>query len=426
MYNSKGIIINSISKLKKGYLEIEFTVPDSVERFFNEKSFFSSYSISIDSVPDSILSIPLLANLLPVAWANDVNLFIDEVDETFYESIPVLKDAFQKMYPKLNLGGHLIANKIVKNEANNLSRSSQLFSGGIDSLTTYIRRSNETPYLVTIWGADVRLDEFEAWEQVRNYNSKLAKDLKTEIVFVKSNFKEFLNQGQLKDEFGEIVISWWAGVQHGLGLSGLCAPITYEKGLGTFYIGSSHTVDYKLPYGSHPSIDNNIKWGSTNVIHDSYDLTRQEKINMIADYITNKYGSLQIRVCWLPEGNGGNCNECEKCSRTIIGLILAGLDPNQHGFYVSNSFPSHVKKQFETQKWKITEAIAFQWQDVQDHIPHNLNFENSDYRDLFIWLKNYKLRHYQPSLLIRVRLMVAKALPERSKRILKKIIRVEN
>ncbi|WP_174734420.1 hypothetical protein [Mesobacillus harenae] len=425
MNSSNSICIKEIVPNSKSVV-INFSAGPELKRFFHQQSFFAEYDINIEAVPKSILVIPFLTNILPVAWANGIDIYVDELDCEFNEAVIDLKMAFKGLYPKLiKSNSNIIANRIVENKKWTGERTAQLFSGGLDSLATLVRKIDERPFLITICGADVSLNDRESWEIVQDYSKKIAEDTNTDVLFIKSNFKDFLNHSELEVKFGSIVNGWWTGVQHGLGLCGLSAPLTFAKEINAFYIASSHTSNYKLPYGSHPSTDNKLRWGSTRIIHEAYELTRQQKVRVIANYIKSDYSSLQIRVCWRAGSNGGNCSQCEKCSRTIVGLLLEGIDPNGHGFRIDSHFPMHVRSQFESNAWKLDEAVAFQWKDIQARIPENTNTINEQYLELFNWIQTYNFKDYQPGILLKAGGTVAKILPAKQKKFIKSLIGME-
>src|SRR5699024_3401524 len=121
----------------------------------------------ISYVPESILVIPLLANICPIAWITDSVIYCDQVDKKFLESLTVVRDSFRKMYPKHRWEGELITDSLVNNQkyfGTNQSRSALFFSGGVDSLASYIQTRFEKPSLIAVWGADISVDNIEGWQ----------------------------------------------------------------------------------------------------------------------------------------------------------------------------------------------------------------------------------------------------------------------
>lgn len=142
------------------------------------------------------------------------------------------------------------------------------------------------------------------------------------------------------------------GVQHGIGLLSLCAPVAYQQELSNLYIAASYTDDFGRPWGSHLTIDGKMAWSETDCHHDGFGLSRQQKLTLIVDAIKRRDVKLPIRACW-ESTNGENCGRCEKCCRSIVGLMVAGVDPTEYGFPVAEDFFEHVCAQFENDGWSF-------------------------------------------------------------------------
>jgi hypothetical protein len=89
-------------------------------------------------------------------------------------------------------------------------------------------------------------------------------------------------------------------------------------------------------------------------------------------------------VCYFST-DGKNCCKCEKCSRTITGLLLEGIDPNQHGFSYDKKTFTHIQKQFTQGAWNISESDVFMWQDIQRKISLR-TAATATYQNYFDWL----------------------------------------
>lgn len=120
--------------------------------------------------------------------------------------------------------------------------------------------------------------------------------------------------------------SWWASVQHGLALLGMCAPLSAIHDVRHVFIASSVTKDPTFnpgkPWGSHQLIDGNVAWADVKAVHDGANWSRQEKIrHEIKPYLENTGNYPAIIVCNEPfRGDVFNCGRCEKCSRTTSAL----------------------------------------------------------------------------------------------------------
>src|SRR5690606_20772358 len=129
-----------------------------------------------------------------------------------------------------------------------------------------------------------------------------------DVAFVKSNLREFLNADYL-DNANAPISNWWGLAQHGLGLTGLAAPLAALHRIQEVLIASSHTADFDAPWGSHPTIDNKIAWTGTRVHHDAFELSRQQKLALcVDDNNRHAIAPLQLRVCYSAASQAGeNC-----------------------------------------------------------------------------------------------------------------------
>jgi len=327
---------------KKIHYLYEFT-PD-IAKYFNKKEpLFSNYSLDVSNVPKSINVIPFLANIMPIAWFSGFDVYVDEVDDVFYNSLKTIKKEFSRNHSQIDMQkGNLIVKSKVKN-IYPIAKSAMLFSGGLDAYTTYFRNISSKLELITIWGADVELDDEKQWSRVLGLNQKEKLLQQNKKQYIKSNIRNFYTYhvDLLLENLG-----WWGKVQHGLALNGLVAPLSYINGYATLYIASSYTKDFGLEWGSTPEIDNNIKWSNTSVIHDGYELKRQDKVKVVVNSLKDLNTSIALRVCYSELNTKINCSSCEKCHRTIIGIILENENPNKFGFEVSSDIYTSIFKDY--------------------------------------------------------------------------------
>lgn len=392
----KKIVVHPPQVVDHNKVQCSFTCTKEIEKYFLETKFWVEYDRPIDSVPHSLLVIPLLSNILPIVWASDTDLYVEELDFTFMQSLDAIKNSFQGLHSNVKFKGNVYADRQIENNSYSAHHSASLFSGGVDSLTTYIQRKEEKPYLISVWGADIELNNVKGWERVRHHLHAFGIRNHVTNVFVKSNLRSFLNHREIHTRFlrNTNYSSWWGPFQHGVGLLGLCAPISYTEGISKIYIPSTYSVhEPKLPWGSHPTIDNNVKWGKTSAIHEGYELTRQDKLKVISEFINNTDSSQQLRVCYKSE-SGTNCGKCEKCSRTMIGLILEGIDPNQHGFQMSAQRYHDIKSNLVQGRWKLNNNIYF-WEDIKNAVLHKRENIPEEGRDFFAWMHEVDFRKFK-------------------------------
>ncbi len=139
-------------------------------------------------------------------------------------------------------------------------------------------------------------------------------------------------------------------------------------------------------FGTDSRIVGNIRWSGINVIPSGYELNRQEKKHYILkNFIKNNYHP-KLQVCqYAPSISSNlNCGYCEKCSRSIVGLIVEGIDPRKCGFYVRDDFFEHVRTRV------IPTSTPANWSMIQKYMDKN-KYTNLNPRisDFFEWFQNY-------------------------------------
>ena len=150
-------------------------------------------------------------------------------------------------------------------------------------------------------------------------------------MFARTNAKEIIKRKSLRPE----IPVWWRNLQQGMGLVGLGIPALVHWGSPSILLASSHTQDFKEAWGSEPEIEGRVRCAGLSAIHDGYEATRQTKVAYIAD-VCRREGipCPKLAVCSRPYVRELNCNTCEKCLRTMIGIIVAGGDVEALGFSI--------------------------------------------------------------------------------------------
>lgn len=354
----------------------DYSVGNKAKKFFNLCSpYYAKYEEDVSNVPNSILVIPFLANVLPISWFAGLDAFVPEIDVDFFDSILSIKNEFQKQYPNYKLEGSL---DIVEKVKNNISgnNSAMLFSGGVDAYATYIRNFNRKPDLITILGADIEIEDKEQWKNFKGFleSENLLKENTKH--FVESNLRKFYTyevELLLKN------IGWWGKIQHGLSLIGVLAPLSYLKSYSDIYIASSYTKEIEIAWGSTPQIDEKISWASINIHHDGYELKRQDKVDLITSFSNKNNVNFKLRVCYSELRSGFNCSHCEKCYRTIIGIILNGENPNNYGFKVDENVYEEMFKVLEL--GSASHGMNYFWWELQEKAKNSSNifvFKNKE------------------------------------------------
>lgn len=329
-----GKITVTRTKIEAHRITCSVTVKGDVREAFTKGkfSFYLDSDRSLGDVPESIAVIPLLGDLLPVAWVYDAVIEVGACDRDFAESIPAVKQGYADMYPMLCFGGELHAERITENTASGKGALA-LYSGGADSADTAIRHLSEKPALLSIWGSDIPLSNAEAWAGMVGQIETAADALGLGFETLSSNFRSFLKGAVLNRKVAAAGDDWWHGFQHGLALLCQAAPMAWLLGTDKVYIASSFSEADRGKYtcASDPTIDNHVRYCGAQVIHDGYDCIRQDKLHNIVQWHRSTGKALPLHVCW-EAGDNSNCCHCEKCWRTILGLYAEGEDPRDYGF----------------------------------------------------------------------------------------------
>ncbi len=327
---------------------------------------------NLNEVPEGILLIPILCNVLPVSWMLDSTIVINEIDKTFYESIIRMKNSYSNLYPKCNFKGKLLVKKIVDYEIDHNEKYLSFFSLGVDSTSTIFNNIDKNPLLVNIRGSDIPLEEERGWNFISEKLTDFSEEFGLEKLFIKSDFRKLLNTGNLSDKFQKkLDDGWWHGIQHGMGIISHAIPYAYLYQISNILIASTYSRTESISYGGNeipcascPSVDNEFKFAKNGkVYHDGIYNSRQDKIRIIINFLENNNKNDYLHVCW-EKTNGENCNLCEKCSRTIMGIIAEKKDPNHYGFKVNDNTFENIRENInEFSKNKITNIL---WMSIQE------------------------------------------------------------
>lgn len=318
-------------------LTVEICKEGLWKRYIQDDVFWAEYSVDITSTPDAILIVPFLGNVLPIAWKYNLGIEVDELDKSFYDNLNKVLDGYKKMYPSYSFDGYLDVKRIIDNSNIDSKKEVCFFSGGVDAYYTYLRHKDTITGFCTVWGADVRLEDEQGWNNVSNLIEDMSSTFGVDKYMVKSNFKDMLDGQNLSDDLCHHGWNWWHEFQHGMGLISLMAPIAYIDKINKIYIASSYTAEVKnLTCASDPSIDNFISFNNCEVIHDGFESNRQKKIEYIVNYKKKTNIPVELRVCWISKG-GKNCCVCEKCCRTMVGILLEDGNINEMGFQGRNA-----------------------------------------------------------------------------------------
>ncbi|MRH42728.1 hypothetical protein GH741_08510 [Aquibacillus halophilus] len=389
------IIVDKVTVINRELI-VHYHCKGEIANYINGNRFVAKYDSDIKNVPESLLIIPFLANVTPIAWVTNSIIYCGQVDLQFYKSLNVLKDYFKSMYPSFLCESDLTPNLIINNDTHlkENSKSALFFNNGIASVASSIQRRDDEPLLISVWGAETEVTNQEAWQAVSEELRNFATSFDTKVSVIKSNFRDMINYEELNGSFEELIGGhWWTKIQHDLGIIGLSAPLAYHHQITKLYIGATHQPSFISPFGSDIEIESNISWGSDllQVFPQGYVLTRHEKIALISNYIKTYDSTLKIKACQNTQISH-NCSNCEKCIRTMISMLLEGLDPSKHGFkHVDATTLDRMRHHLENDG-VVTPENLFHYKEIQSHIPSKKEGLTVFTLDFFNWFEqtNFK------------------------------------
>ena len=383
-----GIILKKID-VNRNHVEFHFETRGKIKEYFNTDSFFIDYEQDVSEVPKSILTIPFVASLVPLMWLTNTVMWVEELDRTFYDAIFRVQAAYQRLYCNYPLMGNLVPAKIVENNFTPERQSLLLFSGGMDANTTYVRIRNTNPMLFNIQGWYKKREDcdFAAEADIKDI-THFAQREGLDSSFAKSNFAVLVNTDtfdrNIKKKLGD---SWWHGFQHSMAFISIAIPIAYLLKIEKIYIASSVPMGEYVKCASYVTTDSEFKFATIGgCVHDGSELTRQDKVHVLVDYANQREDDYPIRVCSF---NDHNCCACDKCFRTILGIVAEAGDIKKFGFYVNGSLKEHFESIMEerAQTFNIKGESLLHWPAIKKRMMEN--YEMIEDKEFVDWFLNY-------------------------------------
>jgi len=344
--------------------------PDLKIYFKNKDNLFITYDFDVSVVPKSILAIPWLANFITISWFTGSTIIIDEIDEDFVECLKVLKKAFAETHIEiLNKKSDLIVNKSIKNNYPT-HKEAMLFSGGLDSWTTFLKHNDKKLDLITIQGSDIELGNSNKMELIRKSFEEniLLADLP--LHFITCNFRDFYNRHIEKLIYYNYA-DWWTIIQHGIVLTASTAPLAYYYGYSNVFIASSFSKKDNRFSGSS-ELDNYVKFGNTTITHDGQEFNRFQKTEFVVERHEKLNTFIPLRVCYKHNVSSLNCGMCPKCLRMILSLILKNKNPNDFAFNVDASLYNTIITLLKEVPFRSAEPVF--WSEIDAKISGNFDF----------------------------------------------------
>lgn len=352
---------------------------------------FIDYQEDVSDVPESILVIPFVSCIIPLMWTTNTVMWVEEIDQTFYDALWRLRDAYQRLYTDYPLLGNLMPARFVENKLDVKKEAMLLFSGGIDANVTYRRIQDKRPLLFNIqgWYAQ-RTDASRAADADIRDITTFAGQEGCDFTYAKSNFARLVNfdlfDRKIKPKLGD---SWWHGLLHPMAFISIAIPLAYKRGIKNIYIANSFPMGVFELCASQTTTDSEFRFAEKGrCIHDGAELTRQDKVHVIVTYSQKSRKPYPLRVCSF---NDINCCECDKCFRTVLELVAEAVDVKDYGF----SHERPLKAHWEDAIYRRARFFALDyeekifWPDTKAKMKENYDKMTDEQREFVDWFLSF-------------------------------------
>jgi len=383
-----NIILDEI-EVKRNVVFYNFSYSKELDSMFRTHQMFLEFQEDMSDVPQNILSIPFIASVIGVAWLENANVYVEELDSTYYYALREVREAYRDMYYNATLRGRVVPCKIVENRIEKSKESLLLFGGGVDAHCSYLRNRETVTRIMNIQGWYQSLDgEDKAAEADQDHCRDIASRMNIVFDYVRSNFARVVNSKTFNDKYQKILgDTWWHGLQHSMAFISIAIPLAFKYGISNLIIASSCTKGRIKPCASFITTDSAFRFAETgNVLHDAFELTRQQKMGVIVEYQKSTGKPYPLKVCSF---NERNCCECEKCFRTIIEIVAEGGRVQDFGFPIDvplkDFFEDVMKRRLGL--WGMAFEREIYWKDTMKRMREN--YDQIVEKEFVDWLLNY-------------------------------------
>ena len=396
------------SSQSSNVIRSRITVSKDLRKYFRHFDCWFHYDTEIID-NHSIRDIPVLSILLPFAWVTGSDVYVDELDRTFAESMDAVHREYKRMYPGLPFRTRLIADRLVDNKYES-KETALLFSGGLDATYSLFSNIALKPKLIMIFGtSDLRISNVGFQKMLEREYSAFAEREGLSLNFVRTNALEMLNMKRVDHLFGSLsrfhgppdgyywTDHWphyWDGIGFMLAHVGQAAPLSIGR-FNRLLVANGASSGYgryahRKKYVDSEHAAGRIAWANLHVEHDG-GIFRHEKTS----FLTQLHDShrMKLRVCLEYASrprDALNCNHCLKCLMTIIALAMDGIDPNEYGFSVDQSTLYRLQPLLRyncPSEESGQSALAFVCKALQRAIPDKIESDRYDAKRFFEWFK---------------------------------------
>jgi hypothetical protein len=278
------------------------------------------------------------AALSPALWAGEQRILVEgELCPEFLDNITVVTKVFQNWFPQISQNLVVEAKRRTSSVQTAEGRAAFFFTGGVDSLASLrsnrlnFSRSHPASVKDGIIVFNLEVEDPKAFGYALNALSLIAEDADVVIMPVSTNLRVLNEDWKF----------WWTA-HMGPALGGV--GHAFSRRIASVIIASDYDVPNIRPHGSHPLVDPYFSSFDLKIRYDGIALSRLEKLRLLAGW---QVGLDNVRVCNRQEQYQPgklNCGECEKCFRTMLGLVALGALSKTSAFPHRDVTPDLVER----------------------------------------------------------------------------------
>jgi len=394
----KPQILIAPADLKDKRIENKIYLSEELKGCLATDTFYSQYDEEIHA-PLGILNVPAIASVLPLAWASNSSVLVDTLDKSYYESVLIIKEKLKILYPNAPMDSVLFVKNLTSSETKS-SGYATFFSGGVDSQYSLLKSLKHKPRILTLFGYTHRQWRREHFNKIMKFYKKWAEDQDLKMNIIDTNIRDIFSSTPQKNcQKNYIKALGPTGVWGSLGLTLIlmasAAPLSINR-FNHIFLAASDCALYGSNFiNSRPEIDNEMHWADLDIESLGF-IPRQYKISPVLDYIDKTKGILNSCVRLSHYGTKHkkwtfdyNCGYCEKCQRTIVGILIAGKDPREYGFTLNPQTLENIKKTITT-AYKYRKITTLR--PMQEFIPEKIEQDFEGSKAFLEWFKAFDLK----------------------------------
>ncbi len=320
---------------------------------------------TVENIPEYVSYVTAILNLASLVWALGLHLRVPFRSHDLEDTLEKARLNRAELLPGTAWDGRLhFEGDEPAPPATKTTAPLAMYSCGLDSTHLVYKNLGDRPYLLKL---ERSISDPATTRAIRERATGFARMHGLEIGFVTTNAHDFLEQDKLLlPDLRQMEMTWWTGVQYGISFVGAAAPIAHLRGAPRIHLASGHTAEVPEPNGADPEFEGQLRWPGVRVVHDAFEVSRQNKIAQMLNLIGPSGHRPPLVVCFKPRLNSINCGSCEKCLRTMAGLVVEGESPRDWGMpFDTPQAIAHIRQMFDRRKVNIPHDLTFMWRDIE-------------------------------------------------------------